>query len=189
MNVSALEWAITVGVTIAIILFDVLIVARRPHEPTTKECAIYLAIYVGLAIAFGIWTFSFHGSQYGVEFFAGWLTEYSLSIDNLFLFILIMASFKVPRKYQQEALMVGIIIALIFRGIFIALGAVAINQSPGSSTCSPRSCSTSVTRRSGTPSTTTTPRTLSFGSPASVSSSPTSGTASSCSCGRTASAS
>lgn len=128
MNVSALEWAITVGVTIAIILFDVLIVARRPHEPTTKECAIYLAIYVGLAIAFGIWTFSFHGSQYGVEFFAGWLTEYSLSIDNLFLFILIMASFKVPRKYQQEALMVGIIIALIFRGIFIALGAVAINQ-------------------------------------------------------------
>ena len=69
-----------------------------------------------------------HGSQFGLEFFAGWLTEYSLSVDNLFIFIIIMASFNVPRKYQQEALMVGIVLALIFRGIFIALGAVAINQ-------------------------------------------------------------
>ncbi len=128
VDVSTTEWAITVGVTITIIVFDVLIVARRPHEPSTKECLAYLSFYVGLAIAFGLWTFSFHGSQYGVEFFAGWLTEYSLSIDNLFIFILIMASFGVPRKYQQEALMVGIIIALIFRAIFIALGAVAINN-------------------------------------------------------------
>jgi tellurite resistance protein TerC len=70
----------------------------------------------------------FHGSQYGVEFFAGWLTEYSLSVDNLFIFLIIMASFNVPKKYQQQALLVGIILALIFRGIFIALGAVAINQ-------------------------------------------------------------
>jgi tellurite resistance protein TerC len=128
VNVSTLEWSITVGVTIAIILFDVFVVARKPHEPSMKECATYLAIYVGLAVAFGIWTFSYHGSQYGVEFFAGWLTEYSLSIDNLFIFIIIMASFKVPRKYQQEALLVGIIIALVFRAIFIAVGAVAINN-------------------------------------------------------------
>ncbi|MGJ9412485.1 TerC family protein [Aeromicrobium sp. CF4.19] len=128
MNVSTTEWAITVGVTIAIILFDVIIVARKPHEPSTRECVAYLSFYVGLAIAFGIWTFTYHGSQYGTEFFAGWLTEYSLSIDNLFLFILIMASFNVPRKYQQEALMVGIIIALIFRAVFIAVGAVAINN-------------------------------------------------------------
>jgi tellurite resistance protein TerC len=123
-----MEWSITVGVTIAIILFDVFVVARKPHEPSMKECATYLSIYVGLAIAFGIWTFSYHGSQYGVEFFAGWLTEYSLSIDNLFIFIIIMASFNVPRKYQQEALLVGIIIALVFRAIFIAVGAVAINN-------------------------------------------------------------
>lgn len=128
MNVSTLEWSITVGVTVAIILFDVFVVARKPHEPSVKECATYLSIYVGLAIAFGIWTFQYHGSQYGVEFFAGWLTEYSLSIDNLFIFIIIMASFNVPRKYQQEALLVGIIIALIFRAIFIAVGAVAINN-------------------------------------------------------------
>ena len=70
----------------------------------------------------------FHGSQFGVEFFAGWLTEYSLSVDNLFIFLIIMASFNVPKKYQQQALLVGIILALIFRGIFIALGAVAINE-------------------------------------------------------------
>jgi len=128
MHVSQLEWLVTVGVTIAVLLFDVVVIARRPHEPTMRECAIALSIYVGLAGAFGIWVWNFHGSQFGLEFFAGWLTEYSLSVDNLFIFIIIMASFNVPRKYQQEALMVGIVLALIFRGIFIALGAVAINQ-------------------------------------------------------------
>ena len=79
-------------------------------------------------MAFGIFVWNFHGSQFGVEFFAGWLTEYSLSVDNLFIFLIIMASFNVPKKYQQQALLVGIILALIFRGIFIALGAVAINE-------------------------------------------------------------
>ncbi len=128
MNVSALEWAITLGVTIAVLLFDVVVIGRRPHEPTMRECAIYLSIYVGLAIAFGIFVWNFHARQFGLEFFAGWLTEYSLSIDNLFIFIIIMASFKVPKRYQQQALLVGIILALIFRGIFIALGAVAINE-------------------------------------------------------------
>lgn len=128
MNVTALEWGITLGVTIAVLLFDVVVIGRRAHEPTMRECAIYLSVYVGLAIAFGIWVWNFHERQYGLEFFAGWLTEYSLSIDNLFIFIIIMASFKVPKVYQQQALLVGIILALIFRGIFIALGAVAIEN-------------------------------------------------------------
>lgn len=128
MNVSMLEWGITIGVTIAILLFDIIVIARKPHEPTVKECSIALSFYVGLALAFGAWVWSYHGQDYGIEFYAGWLTEYSLSIDNLFVFILIMSSFAVPRKYQQEALLVGIILALIFRAIFIALGAVAINQ-------------------------------------------------------------
>ncbi|KUI21958.1 tellurium resistance protein TerC [Mycobacterium sp. GA-1285] len=128
MNVSHTEWIITLSVTIAILLFDVVVIGRRPHEPSRRETGTALTIYVTLAIAFGIWTWFFHGSQYGVEFFAGWLTEYSLSVDNLFVFLIIMASFNVPRKYQQQALLVGIILALIFRGIFIALGAVAINQ-------------------------------------------------------------
>jgi len=128
MNVSTLEWSITLGVTIAVLLFDVVVIGRRPHEPTTRETASYLAIYIGLAVAFGIWVWQFHGGQYGVEYFAGWLTEYSLSVDNLFIFLIIMASFKVPRILQQEVLLIGIILALIFRGIFIALGAVAISQ-------------------------------------------------------------
>lgn len=128
MNVSTLEWVITLSVTTAILLFDVIVIGRRPHEPSKRETGTALTVYVSLAIIFGLWTWFFHGSQYGVEFFAGWLTEYSLSVDNLFVFIIIMASFNVPRKYQQQALLVGIILALIFRGIFIALGAVAINQ-------------------------------------------------------------
>ena len=133
MQVSTLEWGITLGVTIAVLLFDIIIVARKPHEPSVKECATYLSIYIGMAIAFGIWVTAYHNTgekdgDYGLQFFAGWLTEYSLSVDNLFIFLIIMASFNVPRKYQQEALLVGIILALIFRGIFIALGAVAIDQ-------------------------------------------------------------
>lgn len=128
MNVSGLEWGITLSVTIAILLFDVIVIGRRPHEPSKRETATYLTIYISLAIAFGLWTWFYHGSQFGIEFFAGWLTEYSLSVDNLFIFLIIMASFKVPRIYQQQALLVGIILALIFRGIFIALGAVAIEQ-------------------------------------------------------------
>ncbi|MCV7284863.1 TerC family protein [Mycolicibacterium wolinskyi] len=128
MQVTQLEWIITLTVTIAVLLFDVVVIGRRPHEPSTRETATYLSIYIGMAVLFGVWVWLFHGSQFGLEFFAGWLTEYSLSVDNLFIFLIIMASFKVPRIYQQQALLVGIILALIFRGIFIALGAVAINQ-------------------------------------------------------------
>ena len=128
MQVSQLEWIITLGLTIAVLLFDVVVIGRRPHEPSRRELVIALSIYIGLAVAFGVWVWFFHGSQFGLEFFAGWLTEYSLSVDNLFIFLIIMASFNVPKKYQQQALLVGIILALIFRGIFIAIGAVAINE-------------------------------------------------------------
>jgi tellurite resistance protein TerC len=93
-----------------------------------KECSIYISIYSSLAILFGLWILADYGGRYAGEFYAGWLTEYSLSVDNLFVFIIIMSRFGVPRKYQQEALMVGIILALIFRGIFIAVGAAAINN-------------------------------------------------------------
>jgi len=128
MQVTALEWTITLAVTIGVLLFDVVVIGRRPHEPSRRETGTALTVYIGLAIAFGLWTWFFHGGQYGLEFFAGWLTEYSLSVDNLFIFLIIMASFNVPKKFQQQALLVGVILALIFRGIFIALGAVAIQQ-------------------------------------------------------------
>lgn len=128
LHVTVLEWAVALGVTMAVLLFDVVVIARRPHEPTMRECAIALSAYVGFAVLFGIWVWCFHGPRFGLEFFAGWLTEYSLSIDNLFIFIVIMASFNVPKRYQQQTLFVGIVIALSFRAVFIALGAIAIQQ-------------------------------------------------------------
>lgn len=128
MNVSAIEWIVTLAVTLAVLLVDVLVFARRPHEPSRRECLIALGFYISLAVAFGIWVWNFHGSQFGLEFYAGWLTEYSLSIDNLFIFVIIMASFNVPKIHQQQALLVGIVLALVFRGVFIALGAVAIQR-------------------------------------------------------------
>ncbi|MFZ0230635.1 MAG: TerC/Alx family metal homeostasis membrane protein [Mycobacterium sp.] len=128
MRVSLLEWLITLAATTAVLLFDVVVMARRSGEPTMRRCAIALSGYLGLAVCFGIWTWYFHGQQFAGEFFAGWLTEYSLSVDNLFIFVIIMTSFNVPRMYQREALFVGIVIALIFRGIFIAAGAAAIQR-------------------------------------------------------------
>ena len=126
MEVSTLAWSLTIGITVAVLAFDVFIIGRRPHEPSMRECAIAIGIYTTLALLFGLWIWFDYGGRFAGEFYAGWLTEYSLSVDNLFVFIIIMSRFSVPRKYQQEALLIGIILALIFRGIFIALGAVAI---------------------------------------------------------------
>lgn len=111
-----------------ILLVDLLLVVKRPHEPSMKEAGLWVAFYVSLALVFAGAMFAFAGPEQGGQFIAGWVTEYSLSIDNLFVFIIIMARFSVPRKYQQAVLMVGIIIALVLRGIFIALGSVVIEQ-------------------------------------------------------------
>jgi tellurite resistance protein TerC len=128
VHVSPLVWWLTIGITTALLVFDVFVIGRRPHEPSRREVTLALAGFVGLAIAFGIGVFVFSGSRYGTEFFAGWLTEYSLSVDNLFIFLIIMSKFGVPRAYQQTALLIGIVIALVMRGIFIAVGAAAINN-------------------------------------------------------------
>jgi tellurite resistance protein TerC len=128
LDVHLYAWAITVVVTMTILLIDVLIIGRRPHEPSMKEAASFIGIYIGLAIAFGLGVWWLSGPRYAGEFFAGWLTEYSLSVDNLFIFLIIMTKLKVPRHLQQFALMVGIILALVFRAIFIAIGAAAINR-------------------------------------------------------------
>lgn len=111
-----------------VLLFDLLLVVKRPHEPSMKEAGLWVGFYVGLALVFAGAMFVFTGPEYGSQFVAGWVTEYSLSIDNLFVFIIIMARFSVPRKYQQEVLMFGIIIALILRGIFIIIGAAVIEN-------------------------------------------------------------
>ena len=93
-----------------------------------KESGRHLAFFLVLAVIFGIGVWFFAGGQYGGEFFAGWLTEYSLSVDNLFIFIVIMNKLAVPRQYQQTALLIGIVLALVLRGIFIGVGAAAIEQ-------------------------------------------------------------
>jgi len=111
-----------------IIAADVFIAYRRPHVPSTRESALWITFYVALALVFAGLMLVFAGTEHAGQFVAGWLTEYSLSIDNLFVFLIIMARFSVPRKYQQEILMVGIILALLFRGIFILLGAALISN-------------------------------------------------------------
>ncbi|WP_148574311.1 TerC family protein [Nocardioides caldifontis] len=128
MNVPEWVWWVTIGLTVAIFVVDVAIIGRRPHEPSRREVSVALTIYISMAVLFGIGVWVLSGHQYGTEFFAGWLTEYSLSVDNLFVFIIIMSKLGVPRQYQQEALLIGIILALVFRGIFIAVGAAAIEQ-------------------------------------------------------------
>ena len=127
MEVHLYAWIITVVVMVMILVIDVLILGRRPHEPSMKEAGLFIGIYVALAVMFGLGVWAVAGPRYAGEFFAGWITEYSLSIDNLFIFIVIMTKLVVPRSLQQFALLVGIILALIFRGIFIALGAAVIN--------------------------------------------------------------
>ncbi|WP_435743367.1 TerC family protein [Nocardioides sp. SYSU DS0663] len=128
MEVSALEWGITIAVTVAVLLFDVIIIARKPHEPSMRESTIAFIVYMAAAAAFGVWTWAFHGQEHGIDYFTGFIVEKSLSVDNLFVFLVLMSALKVPRKYQQEALMVGIILALVFRGIFIAVGYALISN-------------------------------------------------------------
>ena len=128
MDVQPWLWWATVVVTTGVLLVDVVIIGRRPHEPSMREVSRHLIGYVGLAVVFGLGVLYFAGPRYGGEFFAGWLTEYSLSVDNLFIFIILMTKFAVPRQLQQTALMVGIVLALVMRGGFIAVGAVAIEQ-------------------------------------------------------------
>ncbi|HEV7823756.1 MAG TPA: TerC family protein [Mycobacteriales bacterium] len=128
MNIPAwVEIGIMAGL-VAILLLDLWIVGRRPHEPSMRESALGVGFYVLLAVLFGLGVLVTSGAQYAGEFYAGWLTEYSLSVDNLFVFVIIMARFAVPREYQQKVLFIGIVIALVLRGIFIAVGAAAINR-------------------------------------------------------------
>jgi tellurite resistance protein TerC len=115
-------------VLLLIIAADLILAYRRPHIPSTRESGLWVGFYVGLALVFAGVMYFVGGAEHAGQFIAGWLTEYSLSIDNLFVFVIIMARFSVPRKYQQEVLMVGIILALVFRGIFIMLGAVVIEN-------------------------------------------------------------
>jgi len=117
-----------------ILLFDLFMVVRKPHVPSTRESALWITFYVSLAVLFGLAVIvvansaGLNGTELGLQFYAGWLTEYSLSADNVFVFLIIMSQFRVPKKMQQELLMLGIVLALVFRAIFIALGATLLES-------------------------------------------------------------
>jgi len=126
MDVSLLVWSLTVGAILLLVVVDLLTVSAKPHEVKFKEAASWSIFYIGLAIAFGIWVWAQYGNQKGTEFFAAYLVEKSLSVDNLFVFVIILAQFAVPGIYHQRILLFGVILALVLRTIFIAVGAAAL---------------------------------------------------------------
>jgi tellurite resistance protein TerC len=128
MAVTGMVWAITLVGLVAVLVIDLALVAKRPHEPSLRESSIWVSIYIGLALLFGVGIWIMSGPRYAAEFYGGWLTEYSLSADNLFVFVIIMSRFAVPRAYQQKVLLIGIVLALVMRGAFIAAGAAIISQ-------------------------------------------------------------
>ena len=128
MQVSGLVWTLTLIAIAGLVAFDFYFHVRRTHIPSLREAAIWSSIYVGVAVIFGLGVLIFGGQDAGAEYFAGWITEYALSIDNLFVFLVLLGSFKVPRADQQKVLLFGIVFSLIARTGFIFLGAALINS-------------------------------------------------------------
>ncbi|MEW2502587.1 TerC family protein [Amycolatopsis sp. CA-161197] len=128
MTVPLWLWIATVGGLLALIALDLVIVDHKPHAIKPAEAARWVIFYIACAVVFGIGVWVFAGHDPGVEFFTGYITEYSLSVDNLFIFMIIMASFKVPAIHQHRVLLVGILLALAMRSVFIAVGAALIAQ-------------------------------------------------------------
>ena len=126
MDVSVVMWATTIGVLIALIAADFFIGGRKPHDVSLREAGIWTVVWILLAAAFGGYLWWHSGPTPAGQFFAGYITEKSLSVDNLFVFVLIMAKFAVPSIFQQRVLMIGVLIALVLRAVFIAAGAAII---------------------------------------------------------------
>ena len=120
-------WAATIGAVVALLVLD-FVITRRPHDVTMREAVGWSAFYVALPLAFGAYIWSRFGSDRGVEYLTGYLVEKSLSVDNLFVFMLLLTAFAVPRELQQRVLLYGIVGALLLRGVFIALGAAALQN-------------------------------------------------------------
>lgn len=128
MDVPALAWLLTGAAVVGLIVFDFFAHVRTPHEPTFRESAWWSTVYIALALVFGVVVGVVWGWEHGGEYFAGYVTEKSLSVDNLFVFLIVMTRFAVPRAFQQKVLLVGVAIALVLRTVFILLGAAAIEQ-------------------------------------------------------------
>src|SRR3954471_7269543 len=128
MEVSPLAWGLTIVAIVALLAFDFIFHVRKAHVPTLREAALWSGLYVGLALLFGVGVLAFGGAEPGSEYFAGYVTEKALSVDNLFVFLIILTSFRVPREDQQKVLLFGIAFSLIARTGFIFLGAALINS-------------------------------------------------------------
>lgn len=128
MDVPTWVWLATIGSLIVLLSVDLFIVDRKPHEVGTAEATRWVVFYVLCAVVFGLGIWYFAGSVFAVEYFAGYITEYSLSVDNLFIFVIIMSTFGVPAIHQHRVLLVGIVLALVMRGVFIAAGAALISR-------------------------------------------------------------
>lgn len=126
MDVSLTVWSVTIGLIALLLLIDLFTVSSKPHEVKFKEAASWSIFYISIAVAFGIWVTQRYGSESGTEYFAAYLVEKSLSVDNLFVFVIILAQFAVPGIYHQRVLLIGVMLALVLRGIFISVGAAAL---------------------------------------------------------------
>ena len=126
MSVSLTMWLITVGAILLLVVLDFVTVSRKPHEVSFREAALWSTFYIAVAVAFGVFIWFWQGSDLGTQYFAAYLVEKSLSVDNLFVFVIILAQFAVPSIYHQRVLLVGVVLALVLRAIFIAVGAAAL---------------------------------------------------------------
>ncbi|WP_103383041.1 TerC/Alx family metal homeostasis membrane protein [Pseudonocardia dioxanivorans] len=127
LEIGALGWGLTVALVVVLLAIDLAVAAARPHKVGFREAVLWSVFYIAVAVAFGVVLWMTAGSQFGTEFFAGYIVEKSLSVDNLFVFVIIMSTFAVPEEHQHKVLTFGIVLALVMRGIFIALGATLLN--------------------------------------------------------------
>jgi tellurite resistance protein TerC len=127
LEISGLTWGVTIGLVVGLLALDLVLAAMRPHKVGFREATAWSVFYIAVAIAFGVWFLMAYGSDFGTQYFAGYIVEKSLSVDNLFVFVIIMTTFAVPEEHQHKVLTFGIVLALIMRAIFIALGATLLS--------------------------------------------------------------
>jgi len=127
-TVPGWAWIVTLAIIATMLTVDFVGHVRRPHRPSMREAAAWTAVYYGIGALFGVFVWFLLGHQLAIEYWSGWIVEASLSVDNLFVFVLIMASFRVPREYQQKVLLIGIVIALVLRAVFIFLGSAVVER-------------------------------------------------------------
>lgn len=127
LEISGLEWAVMIGLVVALLALDLILAWLKPHKVGFKEASAWSIFYILVAIAFGLVFATMHGWDFGTQYFTGYIVEKSLSVDNLFVFVIIMTTFAVPEEHQHKVLTFGIVLALIMRAIFIAVGATLLN--------------------------------------------------------------